>query len=701
MRPIFLFILTFFVFSKNYSQVDPVLVNDTLSVNELNEVLITATRTYRQLSSLPLPAQIITKKELKETNRTRLNNILNEQTGLITVQNFIGGEGIQMQGLGSEYTLVLVDGVPLVGRSAGTLDISRLAVGNIKQIEIVKGASSSLYGSEALGGVINIITDNPKKNGLKGDVNYNYGTFNTQDANLNLNYKKEKFSINTFINRNSSDGYDLINAADVNIIDPYSNYTFNSKVNYDLSDNTKLYVSGRYFIQDQDYLPTETEGGKIKVNEWNTHLKVNHKYSEKWSSYFEFYATRYKAEDYLNNVSDNTLFSASDYNELLVRPEIRATYNPNDKTAYVAGIGLDHETLVRTDFAANPEFNSPYAYLQYDGNPNEKVNIILGARFDKHNEYKSQFSPKGAIRYKLNDKLAIKGSVGYGFKAPDFRQLYFDLAGIAGYTILGYNSVSTRIPEMLANGEIEDESDILVPLSLFNDKLKPESSISYNLGVDYKPTSSLKLGLNLFRNDIQDLIDTQLIANKVNGSGVYSYYNVKKAFTQGLEFNTSWRASNNLRISGGYQLLFAKEKEAIELFKNGQAFASTPGSPSFQLDEKDYFGLYNRSKHMANLKVFYTLSKHNLTTNLRAIYRSKYGLFDTNSNNYLDIYDDFVEAYTVWNWAINKTFYNNYEIGFGIDNVFDFTDTPEYENDSVFIGNIPGRIIYAKLNFKF
>ena len=76
------------------------------------------------------------------------------------MQNFIGGEGVQMQGLDSEYTLVLIDGVPLIGRSAGTLDLSRLSVGNIKQIEIVKGASSSLYGSEALGGVINIITDN-------------------------------------------------------------------------------------------------------------------------------------------------------------------------------------------------------------------------------------------------------------------------------------------------------------------------------------------------------------------------------------------------------------------------------------------------------------------------------------------------------------------------------------------------------------
>merc|ERR1712224_608011 len=109
-------------------------------------------------------------------NSIRLNDILNEQTGLVTIPDFGGGEGIQLQGLDSQYTLILVDGVPLVGRSAGTLDISRVTVGNIKQIEVVKGASSSLYGNDALGGVINIITEQPKY-GLKGNINYRAGAF--------------------------------------------------------------------------------------------------------------------------------------------------------------------------------------------------------------------------------------------------------------------------------------------------------------------------------------------------------------------------------------------------------------------------------------------------------------------------------------------------------------------------------------------
>ena len=97
---------------------------------------------------------------------------------------------------------------------------------------------------------------------------------------------------------------------------------------------------------------------------------------------------------------------------------------------------------------------------------------------------------------------------------------------------------------------------------------------------------------------------------------------------------------------------------------------------------------------MLNAKVFYKVQKWKLNTNLRASYRSKYGLFDTNGNEYLDKYDDFVAGYTLLNWAVNKTIFNNYEVGFGIDNIFDFTDA---EN----ITNISGRLFYGRINIKF
>lgn len=166
---------------------------DTVKVNQLNEVVVTATRTERKLSSLPLPTSIITSDAILRAGVTRLNEILAEQTGLITIPDFGGVEGIQVQGLDAAYTLIMVDGVPLVGRSAGTLDLSRISVGNIERIEIVKGASSSLYGSEALAGVINITTKKPKKDNLSGNVSYRYATFNTNDANADFVWKKKKF----------------------------------------------------------------------------------------------------------------------------------------------------------------------------------------------------------------------------------------------------------------------------------------------------------------------------------------------------------------------------------------------------------------------------------------------------------------------------------------------------------------------------
>lgn len=663
---------------------------DSLEVESLSEVFITGTRTLRQLSSLPLPAQIISKKQIQNINSVRLSNVLGEQTGLITVPDFGGGEGIQLQGLDSQYTLILIDGVPLIGRLAGTLDLNRITVGNIQQIEVVKGASSSLYGSEALGGVVNIITEIPKE-GLDAEINYRQSSFNTSDLSTSLSHKKEQFSINGFLNRFSSDGYNLGNNPAINTVEPFENYTLNTKIGYELSEKTDAKISLRYFTQNQNFVASEALRGESDINEWNALLLFNHEFNSKWQSTFEFYSTRYKTKEFLDDDTGNR-FSHNFFNQLMIRPEGRATFKLNENNEFVGGIGLTHETLDRTNFSTTPVFNAPYIYAQWDAHLNDQINVIVGARYDSHNEYESQLSPKAALRYEVNNKLAIKGSVGYGFKAPDFRQLYFDFNNTTvGYTVLGYNVVEEAIANLQNQGQI---ANILVPVSQFDSALKAESSVSFNLGFDYDISSSVKLNVNAFRNNITNLIDTQIIANKTNGQNVFSYFNISEVYTQGLEFNASWKPNNELSISGGYQLLYAKDKEAEAAFSNGEVFArQSPTSPAFQLSENDYFGLLNRSRHMANFKVFYNLPQWKLSTNLRLVYRSKFGLFDSNGNGYLDNFDSFVEGNTVVNLAVNKTLFDNYKLGIGADNLFNFTDAPN-------IPNVPGRIIYVTLNFQ-
>ena len=679
---IFIFILVMHSFSQGIQV-------DSTNLVKLEQVFVTATRTNRFISTLPLPVHIISKRDIEQANSVRLNDILNEQTGLITVSDYGGGEGIQMQGLDSQYTLILVDGMPLVGRLAGTLDIMRLTTANIKKIEVVKGASSSLYGSDAMGGVINIITENPEK-GFNVKLNYRLETFSTEDMSAVLNYKKAKFGLRAFLNKYSSNGFDLNPKTELKTVDPFVNYTFNLKTEYSFSKQSNFYLSLKYFNQNQDYNASAILRGESSIKEWSSNLKFTREFSAKLRAYFEFYATVFKTDNYLINSENGTFFDSNYFDQQLIRPELRVQYKFNEVNELIGGIGYSHESLDRTNFSVQPKFNAPYVYLQYDSNLTNDINMIIGARFDSHNKYRSQFSPKAAVRYSLNKKWSLKGSVGYGFKAPDFRQLFFDFTNsTVGYTVLGFNVANSALAQLQSQGEI---ANLIISPSDLKNTLSPENSISTNIGVDYKLSPKLNFKVNFFRNNINDLIDTRVIANKTNGQNVFSYYNVNKVYTSGFEIDGKWKPFNQLKITGGYQLLFAKDKEAEAAFEKGDVYArKDPVSPAFQLKKEDYFGLFNRSRHMVNLKLFYMLPKWKAFANVRLTYRSKYGLLDSNGNNYLDVYDDFVEAYSILDFSINKTFFKNYSLNIGIDNLFNFTDPQN-------ISNIPGRIIYAKLN---
>ena len=201
------------------------------------------------------------------------------------------------------------------------------------------------------------------------------------------------------------------------------------------------------------------------------------------------------------------------YDQLLIKPEIRAKYSTSSRGEFIAGVGFNHETLDRSYFTLNPIFNSPYIFIQHDSKPTENLNIIIGARFDSHNEYKSQFSPKLAFRHQFNNQFSVSGSLGYGFKAPDFRQLYFDFTNTTiGYTVLGYNAVSTAIPILQQQGQI---ANLIIPVSEFENELKPESSVAVNIGADYDLNQNLKFEFNFFRNSIKNLNNVQLNVRKL------------------------------------------------------------------------------------------------------------------------------------------------------------------------------------------
>lgn len=670
-------------------------VVDSSQVSYLEEVILTATRTERQLSSLPLPVTLVSKKKILQSGTIRLDEILSEQTGIITVADESGFEGVQIQGIASDYILILIDGVPLVGRSAGNFDLSRLTVGNIKQIEVVKGPSSSLYGSEALGGVINIITEKPKSEELNGNVSYRIGSFTQQDINLDLKQGYKKLRYGFFANRFSSKGYDLNPDVEGQTVNPFENYTVNGRVYYDFNDKLSLFTSGRFYDQVQDagftFNDVQFEGDS-KQREWNAHAKLDQKWNEKFTTSYEFYYTNYAANERLADPISDDVLSDSDFDQKLVRPEICGSYAFAKSGTVTAGLGFQYDELDRTFFDQPVSFNSQYAYAQYDVNPTERLNVIAGARFDNHSEYNNQFSPKLAMRYKLTDAFAVEGSVGYGFKAPDFRQLYFDFTNSAvGYTVLGYNVALEKLQELQEQGQI---LDVVVSEGDLNNPLGAESSVGYNFGLTFKE-GKWNSELNFFRNDIKNLIDTRVIARKTNGQNIFSYVNFDDIYTTGFEINTRFKISDVINVSAGYQLLYAYDKMKQQDVEDGQVFTRDPATnQTVAVTKSDYFGLVNRSRHNANFKVFYDIATAKTNINLRLLYRSKYAQFDTNGNGLIDSYDtSFIDGYVTANISASKIFYENFTLQVGANNLLDYTDNN--------IPTLPGIQGYIKLNYQF
>jgi len=667
-----------------------VLKNDSIE-NNLDEVIISGTKTIRVVSSLPLNASVINKVEIEKTNATRLSDVINEELGLITVSDFGGAEGIQMQGLDSEYTLVLIDNQPLVGRLAGTLDLNRVSVGNIKQIEIVRGPSSSLYGNNAFAGVINIITDEPKE-GFNGNISSSYETHNTTDSNILLSYKNKDFNGSVFFNKYSSDGYDLIKDDGLNTVNEFNNNTVQIKLGYHISKKFKVRINARHFAQMIDNIAPNNLSGETFTAEDNINFTISHK-SDKFKTDFEIYFTSYFGDEFLDDELGNR-FSESFYDHILLKPEIKTVYRIDNQKEFVFGLGNEYETLNRTYFEIEPKQNSPFIYFQYDYKPNEKINLILGGRFDKYKEYKSQISPKFSGIYKIQNNESIKISTGYGYKTPDFRQLYFNFSNsTVGYSVIGYNVVEDVLNQLIDEGQI---ANIIIPIEEFEDPLSPESSFGVNIGYSREINEKISLSSNIFSNSAKNLIDYRVIANKINGQNVFSYYNVNNVSTFGFDINTKYKADNYFNFSIGYQLLYAYDLDAREAFENGDVYARlNVDSPAFRLKKSDYFGLYNRSRHMGVLKINYNNLENNFSCNLRLRYRSKYGIYDSNSNNYLDKYDDFVNGHITTNISMNKIINSSLTVSGGVENIFNYLDRQN-------ISNLSGRIYFlrAKYNLK-
>ncbi|TXH21329.1 MAG: TonB-dependent receptor [Chitinophagaceae bacterium] len=688
--------------------------NNQDSTNKiLDEVVITGTKTENSLKTIPMPIQIISAKAIKQSGIENLFDLLQMHTGLTIATNPFGvalqgypnpfGAGIQMLGMDPAYTLILVDGEPLTGRNAGVLNLGRIALGNIKQIEILRGPATSLYGSDALAGVIHIITQNPQKNALNGTVHY--GNNNEFSTSLNGEAILGKTSLSVLGRYYTNDGWDFSKEIYGQTIDPYKNYTLNAKSITRLNDKNTLTFSGRSFSQKQvnNYLimPVDkadivkgatTESDKSIFGKWD------HKVHEKLNYSTTVYATGFKNHSNAYLDRNDSLYEHISLNQFLLRPEVQVNYG-KAMNEWVGGAGYNYERIQSNRYSSDKRMDAWFTYLQKQWFFTNSLNVIVGARYDKNSLYKAQLSPKIAAAIRPNSKLLIKASIGSGFKAPDFRQQFLSLSNsLVGYAILGARELGESLLRLRQMGLLSKDIDITPYKN--GVMLSPEKSIGVNVGADYTIKPGMKLSLNIFRNDISNIIETySLPFLQENGKNIFSYKNMDKIFTQGAELNLNYQMNKNFVVNGGYNFLMAKDKKIIQEIKDQKIYKRDPDTHySSLVTLKDYKGLYNRSKHTANLNVQYKNLQYRTDVNVLLKYRGKYGF--QGYNNYVDgndILDDEREmaaGYTLMNMIINKEIGKHLSIQTGVDNILDYTEP-------VLMPYQFGRSYFVNINFKF
>ncbi|OQP58554.1 hypothetical protein A4R26_03620 [Niastella populi] len=667
---------------------------DTASRESLEEVVVTATRTPRTVNNVPVPVTVIGQNRIERIGALRLNEVLMEQVGLQIITDH--GTGIQLQGLSADYILILIDGEPVIGRTAGTLDLTRLAVGNIQRIEIVKGPSSSLYGSEAMGGVINIITKK-MPSALTGQVRARARRYNTVDLTAEAGKQNNNWGWYLFANRLSTDGYyttDSISKA----IPAYAALTLNPKLHFKLSRSVELTLNTRFYIEEQknNQGVQETTGlHMLKERSRNTDINISpvltFKPSDQYRLQVRNYITAYRTKTTIDYQPENKLYDESFFRQLFNRSEVQYDHTFSGVHTGTLGIGNIIETVEATRYDDGNKLSQQYIFGQHQWMPSKQFNMVAGFRYDRHNQYSDRFSPKLALRWNINSKVSVQASAGGGYKAPDFRQLLLNFTNpLAGYSVFGTSVVAAGIARLQQEGQLS--SIYVEPAAIQN--IKAERSVAFNVSVRYDLFKNVNAQLNLFRNNINDLIDTRPIALKTNGQNVFSYFNYNKVFTQGLEFQASYSLPFGLQLSAAYQYLDAKDVTVWDNVKAGTVYYRDQATNvDKKVKRRNYGGLYNRSKHSGNIKLLYDNNRYDFNVSLRGIYRGKFGFGgDVNSNAILDDPAEYADGYTVWNLSAQK-FIKKITIEAGVNNLFRATSTYD--------AGLAGRQWYVGAAFRF
>ena len=392
----------------------------------LNEVVVTGTRTPRLLKDAPILTRVISSADIEKSDATNIGDLLQSELPGIEFSFAMDQQvSLNMQGFGGNSVLFLVDGERVAGETLDNIDYSRLSLDNVERVEIVKGAASSLYGSNAVGGVVNLISKKAKKP-WSANVNAKIGAHGEQRYGVALGNKLGIFNNSLNVQHNRIDSHQL--KGDSSSLDLMGSKVWNFKDRLIVTPTEDMTLTGKagYFFRERN----KSDVSKNRYRGFNGGLKGNYEFTPASNLELSYTFDQYDKSDY-SPIND---LDVRDYSN--VQHIVRGLYNHTFDGKHYLTFGADYmrDYLMSYQFVdgGNHEQHSADAFAQFDWNPTKNFNAIAGVRYDYFSAAdKQHVSPKLGVMYKFNHG-SLRASYASGFRAPTLKEMYmsFDMASI-------------------------------------------------------------------------------------------------------------------------------------------------------------------------------------------------------------------------------------------------------------------------------
>lgn len=606
---------------------------------DLDEVVVTGTRAPKFLKDTPIQTRVINAKEIARLDATNVQDLLQQELPGVEFTYAMNQQThLNFSGFGGQGVLFLVDDERLAGETMDDVDFTRLSMDNVERIEIVKGAASALYGSNATGGVINIITKKSQKP-VTLNVNARYAKHNEQRYGGTFGLNGKHWNNMFTVNFNRMDNYDVHSASNpvTRIISTvYGDKTINFKDQLVWSSNKNFHLSGRagYFFRETVRSADQPE----RYRDFSGGLGMQWNISEHDDFQASYAFDQYDKSDY----QPITKLDIRDYSN--VQNSLRLLYNHRFDRGDVLTIGSDfmHDYLYNTNLENETRNQNTWdLFGQYDWRISDQWEAVGAVRYDYFSDGKeSHVTPKLNVCYKPIYNLSIRAGYGMGFRAPTLKEKYynFDMAGI-----------------WIVEG---------------NANLKSEVSHNFNLSAEYTK-GHYNLTGSVYYNKVKNKLATSAPYFKTPNDKLpyLPYANLDDYSVCGGEIGAQAKWNNGL----GARLTYAYTKEQLAKDKDGHTI------------NNQYIPA---REHALNARVDFDKQfskKYGLNIALQG--RVLSGVENVEYKDYYDVSKGTITveypAYTIWKLSVVQRVGNTVKVTAALDNVFGYKPKYYYLNSPI------------------